>query len=49
MSPPFLGALLPMPPHRNPWPFSWQRGCGAVGSLTQPHWATVTVKDCYCQ
>lgn len=29
--PPSLGALLPMPPHRNPSPFSWQCSCGVVG------------------
>lgn len=46
--PPSLGALFPMPPHRNLHPCSWQRSCGAVGSLTQPHWATVAVEDCHC-
>lgn len=28
--PPSLGALLPMPPHRNPRPCSWQCSCGVV-------------------
>lgn len=45
MLPSVLGALHLRPPHPTGTPVPpQQRSCGAVGSLTQPHWAAIAVE-----